>query len=700
MLPFVARLLAAASCVALLAPSAAQANDTAPGDAHGDAHESGNQEIVVAGHPPMDFGLLASTANIGGDALTSQMRGQVGEILATLPGVSSTSFAPGASRPVLRGFDGDRISVLTDGIGSIDASSVSADHAVVFDALTVDHIDVVHGPAVLLFGGQAIGGAVNAIDKRIPRSVPQKISMETIASYGSAADERAIAGAINAPLGGHFAVHLDAQYRKSDDLRVGGYVNSPQLRGELLDAAASSNAAGQTQLAADFGGLAAMEGRVPNSSARSTTLGAGIAWLTSGANLGLSVQHYTTRYGVPLRPDPASVDPLAAEPVSIDLGQTRIDLRGEVKLPGFLESVQLRGGWGDYHHTELEGDSAGTRFSGNGLEARLDLIQAKHNGWRGRSGINIFTRKLNIEGAEAFVPDNRINRFGIFTLQSFNIGQFELEGAGRYERVNVKAPDAGFARSFDLWSGALGLGYNVTDKLKVGVNYTRGARAPAPEELLSDGAHEATQSYELGNPAFRSETSDGYEVYVRWKGERGSLSLTGYITNFSNFIAALPTGETRDGFPVFAYSQVPARFHGVEASGSVDALRWSDGALTLNAGLDFTHAELVGVGPAPRIPPLRLRGGADFQQGNVRLGGEIEWNAAQNRVAANENPVAGFTLVNLSAYWHPMGEDGPLTLLLSANNLLNANGRRAASFTRDFVPISGRDLRITARLSF
>ena len=142
MLPFVARLLAAASCVALLAPSAAQANDTAPGDAHGDAHESGNQEIVVAGHPPMDFGLLASTANIGGDALTSQMRGQVGEILATLPGVSSTSFAPGASRPVLRGFDGDRISVLTDGIGSIDASSVSADHAVVFDALTVDHIDV------------------------------------------------------------------------------------------------------------------------------------------------------------------------------------------------------------------------------------------------------------------------------------------------------------------------------------------------------------------------------------------------------------------------------------------------------------------------------------------------------------------------------------------------------------------------------
>jgi iron complex outermembrane recepter protein len=179
-----ARLFLAASAAVLGATPALA--DQGRDDPHGHdrSHAVDASGIVVVGHPPTDFGLLASTATIEGDALTLQLRGQVGETLARLPGVSSTSFAPGASRPVLRGFDGDRIRVLTDGIGAIDASSVSADHAVVFDALTVDHIDVIHGPAVLLFGGQAIGGAVNALDKRIPRAIPPAITATVLGTYG------------------------------------------------------------------------------------------------------------------------------------------------------------------------------------------------------------------------------------------------------------------------------------------------------------------------------------------------------------------------------------------------------------------------------------------------------------------------------------------------------------------------------------
>jgi iron complex outermembrane receptor protein len=577
---------------------------------------------------------------------------------------------------------------------------------VVFDALTVDHIDVVHGPAVLLFGGQAIGGAVNALDKRIPRRIPEKISLDAIGSFGSAASERSAAAAINAPLGANFALQIDAQYRKSDDLKVGGFVNAESLRADLLADAAGYRADGEPDEAAELEELAGQRGRVPNTAARSHTLGAGIAWIGSGGSLGMSVQHYNTLYGVPLRPgaghahggDPAAVP--EAEAVSIDLAQTRIDLRGELKLGGAFESLQLRGGWGDYRHVELEGDEIGTTFSGDGIEARLDLVQANRGGWRGRSGVQYFTRDLSLVGAEAFVPDNTIERFGIFTLQSVKAGLFEFEAAGRYEHVRVESQPAMFRRGFDLWSGALGLSYAPVDGLKIGVNYIRGARAPAPEELLSDGLHVATQSYELGDPAFRSETSDGLEAWLRYKGARGSFSLTGYMTRFGHFIAALPTGEEREGFPVFAYSQIPARFRGVEASGTLEAMRWGDGALTLDAAMDYTHARLVDVGPAPRTPPLRLRGGAELRQGNLRLRGEVEWNAAQSRVAAFETAVPAFTLVNLSADWHPLGEDGPLTLLLAANNLLNADGRRAASFTRDFVPVSGRDLRITAQLKF
>jgi iron complex outermembrane recepter protein len=704
-----ARLFLAASAAVLGATPALA--DQGRDDPHGHdrSHAVDASGIVVVGHPPTDFGLLASTATIEGDALTLQLRGQVGETLARLPGVSSTSFAPGASRPVLRGFDGDRIRVLTDGIGAIDASSVSADHAVVFDALTVDHIDVIHGPAVLLFGGQAIGGAVNALDKRIPRAIPPAITATVLGTYGSAADERALAAAITAPIGAKLALQLDANWRKSDDLRVGGFVNSDPLRAELLDEAAEHRGEGEPEEAEEYEELAGRTGRVPNSAALSSTFGAGISWIDSGGSLGISVQRYDTRYGLPMRPGGGHGHGEEAhggghdhgeEDVTIDLDQTRIDLRGELKLSGAFESLQLRGAWGDYQHIEFEGDEVGTRFSGDGIDARLDLVQRERNGWRGRSGAQVFVRDLEVVGAEAFVPNNRVERYGLFTLQSLRRGAIEIEAAGRFEHVRVKSAPADFDRSFSLWSGAAGLSWTSPNGLKLGANYIRGARAPAPEELLSDGLHVATQGYEIGDPGFRAETSDGFEAYLRYTGDRVSLSLTGYLTNFGNFIAALPTGEEEDGFPVFRYVQQPARFRGFEASASVEAVRWAQGSLRFDAAADYTHARLVGVGPAPRIPPLRLRGGAEVKHGGLHLRGEVEWNAAQNRVAAFENPVPGFTLVNLSADWHPLGEDGPLTLILAADNLFNVNGRRAASYTRDFVPIAGRDIRITARLAF
>ena len=689
------------------APDARSRN--APVDHHASAHgeDGAPGEIVVAGHPPTDFALLTTTASLEGDELVSEMRGQIGEMLARLPGVSATSFAPGASRPVLRGFDGDRIRVLVDGIGTIDASSVSADHAVVFDPLTVDHIDVVHGPAVLLFGGQAIGGAVNALDKRIPRSVPDRPQATVIAGYGSAAREGSFGGAAQARLADRLALHVDASWRKSGDLRVGGKVNSPQLRQELLDEAAYHAGAGETEEAAEFTELANASGRVLNSATRATTFGAGMAFLDAGGNLGLSFQHSDSRYGVPLRPggghghEAAAGEEHGAEDVAIDLRQTRVDLRGALEIGGWIDSLQLRGAWGTYRHVELEGAEAGTRFSGNGYEVRADLVQERRGGWRGRSGIQAQWRKLAIVGPEAFTPSNETRRFGLFTLQSLELGSgFEVEAAARYERAGVKAQSIGFDRSFNLWSGALGASWQPADGWKVGANYIRGARSPAPEELLSNGMHVATQAFEVGNPGFRRERSDGVEAYVRYESGGAHLALTGFVTDFDNFIAAQPTGDVEDGLPVFQYLQVPARFRGFEAEASADVLRWSGGLLRLEGSADYTRARLKGIGPVPRIPPFRLRGGAELEMGAIHLHGEVEWNDAQKRVAAFENPVRSFTMVNLSADIHPLGQDGPLTLIVAANNLLDVTGRRAASFTRDFVPIAGRDIRVTARLTF
>lgn len=692
----------ASALAATLAPGLAFASEEQAGNPHAEAHAE-DAAIVVAGHPPIDFNLLSSTSTIEGDKLTVNLRGQLGETLASLPGVSATSFSPGASRPVLRGFDGDRIRVLTDGIGAIDASSVSADHAVVFDALTVDHIDVLHGPAVLLFGGQAIGGAVNALDKRIPRSVPDSVSLDAIASYGSAANERAASGAAQFRLGDRWAASVDAAWRKSDDLKVPGFINAPSLRADLLGEAAEYRAAGELGEAEEYTELANLTGKVPNTAARSTTFGAGLAFIDAGGNLGISFQRQDMRYGLPTRPGAGhhEGEDHGEAPVSIDLGQTRVDLRGAVELgEGLFDSLQIRGAFGDYQHIEFEGDAVGTTFTGRGVEARADLVQHNRNGWRGRSGVQYFTRNLSIVGAEAFAPSNEVSRFGVFTLQSFRYGPFELEGAGRYERASVRAGSVGFDRSYDLWSGAAGASWRFADGWKLGASYIRGARAPAPEELLSDGLHVATQAYELGDASFRQETSNGGEAFLRYDGERFNLAVTGYITDFDSFIAALPTGAEEDGFPVFQYRQGPARFQGFEASASARVADWQDGGLTLDAQADYTHAELDGIGPVPRIPPLRLRGGAEAELGTLHLRGEVEWNDRQGRVAGFETPVAGFTLVNLSAVWHPLGDEGPLTLTLAGNNLFNVSARRAASFTRDFVPLAGRDIRLSAKLSF
>ncbi|MFC6621896.1 TonB-dependent receptor [Novosphingobium panipatense] len=723
---FKAALLACASLgsVTSVLPSQASAQEVEPRKAPPppDVHEvphpdreppvqdsAPGRDIVVVGHPPTDFGLLSATASLAGDALLTRIRGQIGETLSSLPGVSSTAFAPGASRPVLRGFSGDRVSVMIDGIGSLDASNISVDHAVVFDPLTIDHVDVFHGPSVLLYGGNAIGGAVNAIDKRIPRQVPDRITATGIGGYGTAADERSLSGAIEAPLGDRFVAHADASWRKADDLRVGGKIYSPALREDMRHAAEHLREEGEEGEATALEAQTVRSGRLTDSAARTLTLGAGLAFIDADGNLGISYQHYDTRYGVPSRPETGHGHEEDHEeghdhgegPVSIGLKQDRFDLRGEVRLSGFLESLQVRGAYADYRHTEFEGSEVGTVFEGEGIETRLDLIQATRNGWRGRSGVQYLSRSLVTTGPEAVVPDYRIDRVGVFTLQSLDLGAgFTVDASGRYDSSRATSRSGDFSRSYDLASAAAGASWRSGKGFSVGANFVHGERAPSPEELLSDGLHVATQAYEVGDRALDKERSDAFEAYVRYRQPSFEVSLTGYLSDFDNYITPLATGEEEQGQPVYRYTGVGARFRGFEASGSVRATRWDGGELRLDALADYTHAQIKGHGPVPRIPPLRLRGGATATFDTVRLRGELEWNARQNRVGPFENATAAFTVVNVSADWHPMGEDGPVTLMLSADNLFDVIGRRAASFTSDFVPIAGRDVRLTAKFTY
>lgn len=682
-------------------PVAARAAD-APTDGETPEHPdpatpdaAGHPQIIVSGRLISgERDTISAPVVMTGDALARNVAPQIGTMLAKLPGVSTSGFAPGASRPVLRGFDGPRVQVLTDGLGSLDAASVSADHGVALDTLNVDHIDVLHGPAVLLYAADPAGGAVNAIDKRIPRKVPdQTVSLTALGSYGTAADAVNLGAAADVVIAPRLVAHFDGSYNHAGDLRVGGDVLSPQLRSATLASAADRAAEGDAAGAAELTAQASQRGRLTNSWAKGYTFGGGLAFIDQGGSIGLSVQRLASDYGIPPRPEVGNPDP-----VSISLRQTRYDLRASLNTTGFLDRIDLRAAYGDYTHAELDAGVAATRFFNKAIESRLDLVQAKHGNWRGQSGVQLSTRDLSVVGDERLIPDSTTDRFAAFTRQQLKLGTIDLEATGRYEHTAIATRD-GDKRSFDQFAGGLGLAWHPVESVTVSLSAAHGERAPTSEELFIDGVHDATQSYERGNPAFRKERSNTFEAGVRYHGDRVAAAVTAYATDFKDYIAPLPTGAQIEGYPVYQFVQVPATFRGIESEASWKALEWGDGnAVSIDGGLDYVHAQLTGVGPAPRIPPLRLRGGVELDSDRFDARAEVVHNAAQNRVAANENPVSAFTLVNASLTFRPQGKDGPLSLILSGDNLLDVSGRLATSETRDFVPIAGRDVRLTVSL--
>ena len=688
--PDAARDPAAAAAQAEAAPHAARVGQ--PGDLH--AEES--NDIVVTGFQRSRGDLLSGTSVVSGDELTRDLRPSLGETLQHLPGVSATSFGPNASRPVLRGFQGERVRLLTDGIGSLDVSSTSADHAVAINPLTADRIEVLRGPSALLFGSAAIGGVVNVIDSRIPRRVPDEaVHAEGLLSYGSAANERSANAAVDVPVGGNFVVHLDGNYSRTDDMEIGGYALTPALRAQAL---ASPDP--------DIRALAAIRGRLPNSAAETWDVAAGAAWISGENNVGFSVNHYDSLYGVPIR---YSLDPaIEAEAPRIDIAQTRVDARAELDTgSGFLDSVRLRAGWSDYRHFELEEDgSVGTRFDSTGYEGRAEFRQSTRGGWGGGFGAQYFHRSFDVEGAEKFLPPNTTSQLGLFVLQTLDRGAFKAEGGLRYEHTSLNAdadPRIGnpaLGRSFDAFTASAGASYAIAPGWRIGLNASHSERAPSAEELFANGPHAGTQSFEIGDPDLGLERSWGLEATLHGAGNGYSLSASVFHSWFDGYIYETPTGAIQDDLPVFRYFQADARYFGIELEGSVKLANLGAFDLNLDGVADLVRATIRGSGPAPRIPPMRLLGGLEAQSDRVNGRVEVEWVADQDRIAAFETPTDGYTMVNASLSFHPFGTGNNSTIVLSANNIFDVVARRHASFLKDYAPLAGRDLRISARFTF
>ena len=371
-----------------------------------------------------------------------------------------------------------------------------------------------------------------------------------------------------------------------------------------------------------------------------------------------------------------------------------------MNIGGLVDKLRARVGFADYQHTEYEGDAVGTTFLTQGVEGRLEAVQADRGGWRGVTGMQFYSRDFDAVGEEAFLPHNLSSQIGLFTLQELDLGPWSLEGAARYERSSVVSRPVGFDRDFNAFSAAAGLSYDIAPQVKAGFSVSRAERAPSAEDLLSNGPHVATQAFEVGNPDLRTEKSWGADLYLRGQARGYRFALSLYGNRFNDYIYEAQTGAEQDGLPVFRYEQRDATYYGAEAELSAPVAEAGGFKFVADAVADYTRAKIKGGGDVPRIPPLRLLGGIEAQSDALDGRVEVEWTADQNKVAAFETSTEGFTLVNASVSWRPWGRDRNVSLILSADNIFDVEARRHASFTKDYVPLAGRDLRASVRVSF
>jgi iron complex outermembrane receptor protein len=676
------------------------------------ADDEGN--IIVSASGLKELDVLAGTSVLEAREIQRDgVNGQIGDLLAKLPGVSATSFAPGSSRPVLRGQQGERVRVLIDGVGTADVSNTSVDHATTIEPITVERIEVLRGPAVLLYGSQAIGGAVNVIDKRIPVRMPdEKFHIDAFGGLDTASNMRTGAASLDVGIGESLVLHVDGSWRQSDDIEIGGFQVADALRADLLADAAEEEGEGELEEAAELREAADQRGTVPNSAAESWTINAGLGLILGESTFGVSLGYYDTNYGVPTRPgaghhhgeegeaEAAGADE-GEELVTIGLEQWRADFKGDVYLgEGAFERLKLRVGFSDYTHTEFEGEEIGTTFDSTSVEARAELVQNADRALRGSTGLQYTHRDFFAVGAEAYVAPNLTDQVAIFTLQEFGTGPFQIEAAARAEFTKVKAQTLGIENDYDTLSGALGFVYVGLEGIRMGINGSRVERAPSAEELFSDGPHIATQAFEIGDPNLDTESAWGLEAYARGSIGAGTFSLAVFKQWFSDYIFLEETGTEADDLPVFQYLQQDADFFGIEAELSYPVIDADGFRLLTDLRASYIEAERADGTAVPRIPPLSLLGALEAQTGAFDLRGEVQWFDKQDEVTSFETPTGSFTLVNALVAWRPLAGNQNVTVQLAADNIFDVNGRRHASFTKDFVPLLGRNFRASVRLSF
>jgi iron complex outermembrane receptor protein len=624
------------------------------------------QDIVVSAGSVQRQSETYQAANVlSGRAVQEQAAPSLGETLQGQPGVTSTYNGPGASRPVIRGLTGDRVRVLEGGVGSGDASSTSPDHAVAVEPFTAERIEVIRGPATLLYGSSAIGGVVNVIDGRIPRAVPARPwAGELTATGGTASSERTGAVKLDG-MAGPVAWHADALRRVTGDYRIPGHAAITPAPGDV-------------------------PGTLPNSALETTRGAAGLSLVGERGYIGAAGSVLASAYGVP-----------GGEGVTIDLDQRRLDVEGTLRLAGVLRDVKGRAGASDYEHREIEEGAVGTRFLNNSLEGRLEFGHDLGTDVHGALGFQAGRRDFEVIGDEAFVPPTRTDQLAAFLFEELDAGVVRLQVGGRFEAHRTRDQAGNIQINNEGLSWSAGLNWVPIPGLILVSSVARSVKVPSAEELFSNGPHLATSSFELGNPALTRERALNVEGGLRIERDPVALSANVYQTRFDDFIYQTFTGDVQDSLPVLLFTQGDARFVGVEADGTVELFHRGTRHLEILAQTDAVRATLeAGDVPLPRIPPWRIGGGFRYTEGAWHVTAQARRTGAQNRTAPAETATAGFTMVEASAGIRFFTGDVLHEITLRGSNLTDAEARSHTSFLKNDAPMPGRDLSVLYRMGF
>jgi iron complex outermembrane receptor protein len=610
--------------------------------------------------------VLRPVSVMSGQELQRRLQGTVAATLTSEPGLSATTMGPATARPVVRGMSGDRVLMLEDGARVGDVSGSGSDHATALDPSSARRIEVVRGPAALLYGSNALGGVINVIRDEVPSSVPHHFTGSATAQTQTVSDAFSGSSSVRMRLSDHVPLRLEVTGRTSDD-------------------------------------LATPAGPLQNTRADTWSAGAGSAYVSDWGHVGGAFRVYNNSYGIP----GGFVGGHAAG-VRVEMERTSSKLRAEVLDPfGPFESVSLDGTYTWYRHREIEPpDILGTAFE---LQTLSGDVLARHGALgplsAGAIGVRTSWEDFGF-GGSLFTPDARRYTGAAYVFEEIHLDPVRLEAGLRYDWVRadplqedpMSTIGAIRDRTFQAASGSLGLLYNVGGGVTLGASVARAFRTPDINELYSEGPHLAAYSFEVGNPALGTEVGTGVDVVVRFGSERAHAEVTGFYNDITGYVYGEETGEiSRVQLPIYQFQGRDALLKGFEGGFDVRIV----GDLVLDGTASYVHGTLKESDrPLPLIPPFHGRLGLEYDRPGWFVGGEAEVAAEQDRIGEFETTTAGYSVFHASGGVRVTLGGRLNVVTVSVDNLTDEQYRNHLSRVKEIMPEAGRGVSVTYRVVF